>query len=1092
MIHLARFSIRRPVVALVVWFTVAAGLAVVGLGVSDQLSPTIMTVAGTESSRATQLSEEEFGPGVLVPVLLQGPKAQVDLQGPALVSRLAARKDTRVMSAWDAGDTGKALRPSPTSAMIVASVARSERDMVDTYQAQIQDVVDRTVSSPVHAHVTGQPTLDIALKDAAVDTTRTAELLAIPIIFLVLLLLLARPVAAGLVAVFGAATVFVSYGAMTLNAQIIDIDATAVTLASVSGLALGVGFALMVLERFLEEEAPRGPGRAEAALAASRAVATSGRAVLFAGTVIMASLVIAVLIGPTDILASVGVGVLLCSALGTGAAVVVMPAALVLLGHRVDAGRFALPAPLVGGWHRLVGEDSFVTRHAVGAGAVATAALLVLAVPLATMETGPPDVTQLPEDSVARQDFEAVAQAMGPGWPTPFNVLVVARDHPVTDVALLRQLDTYQAGLAKDPRVASVVGPGELRAQTKDLGKLPKSLEDSSKLLKNGKKDLGRLAGGLGLAGAGARQLKAGLQDAASGAGQLQSGSGSATSGAGQLKGGLAAAESGARKISAGLGSALSGAQALRAGAAQALTGSKQLSGGLGTAARPVTAGVPVVKQMAADVSAAVGRLGTLAGTAQATTQNVDQAIVALQAVEADGPQYQAALGALRQARSSAAGVESGIGGVQKTVGGASAVASAFAAQTGDLANGLSRLLAGSTALQGGIAKLSAGNAQLADGIAQLNSGGGQLATGLDKLRVGAGALESGLGQLTTGAGQLAGGLQAGTGPTTELANGLGQLQSGVAKFRGQLPSPKDVEQLQQQSPGLFDSGYFVLAAITGAPPDQRNQASFAINLDNGGSAGQIVVISKYASKDQRTRDLAGDLQDSADRFAQTSETETAVGGPAGSLADYEDATVARIAPVVAGIAIVVALLLMLMLRTVVLPLVAVAFDLLTASAAFGVLELLYGGDDPLLGGPGYVDPMSIIGIFAAVFGIAMVYEVMLLTRTREAFLASGDPHLALREGLRSTAAVSTGVALAMVAAAAPFLFTGLVTVQQFGIGLAVVAVLDAFIVRPVLLPAAVELLGRAAWWPTSRAAPGAPAPPPAVSVPPTAIAPRS
>ena len=451
-----------------------------------------------------------------------------------------------------------------------------------------------------------------------------------------------------------------------------------------------------------------------------------------------------------------------------------------------------------------------------------------------------------------------------------------------------------------------------------------------------------------------------------------------------------------------------------------------------------------------------------------------------MQGLNASGPEYDAALAALRQARDSAENVSGSIGGVQNKVSGASGVASAFATQTGQLSAGLGQLLAGSTALQSGIAKLSAGNAELATGIGQLNSGGGQLTSGLDKLRVGAGALEAGLGQLTSGTGQLAGGLAAGAGPSGQLTSGLSQLEAGVVKFRGQLPSPKDLEQLQRQSPGLFDSGYFVLAAVAGSPAALRNQATFAVNLDRGGSAGQIVVIPRYASKDERTQELAVSLKRSADAFAARTATQTAVGGPAGDLADFNDETAARIWLVVAALAGAVALMLMLMLRTVVLPVVAVAFDLLAAGAAFGVLQLLYTGSDPLLGGPGYLDPMSVIGIFAAVFGISMVYEVLLLHRTREAFVRSGDPHLALREGLRSTAAVSTGVAVAMLAAVAPFLFTGLVTVQQFGIGLAVVVLIDALIVRPVLLPAAVEVLGRRAWWPTSRrepAAPSAPAP---------------
>ena len=71
------------------------------------------------------------------------------------------------------------------------------------------------------------------------------------------------------------------------------------------------------------------------------------------------------------------------------------------------------------------------------------------------------------------------------------------------------------------------------------------------------------------------------------------------------------------------------------------------------------------------------------------------------------------------------------------------------------------------------------------------------------------------------------------------------------------------------------------------------------------------------------------------------------------------------------ALSVAVALVLMIGLRTITLPLVAVAFDALTILATFGAMTLLFGGDDPLLGGPGYLDPMSIIGIFAAIFGIS-------------------------------------------------------------------------------------------------------------------------
>jgi RND superfamily putative drug exporter len=166
-------------------------------------------------------------------------------------------------------------------------------------------------------------------------------------------------------------------------------------------------------------------------------------------------------------------------------------------------------------------------------------------------------------------------------------------------------------------------------------------------------------------------------------------------------------------------------------------------------------------------------------------------------------------------------------------------------------------------------------------------------------------------------------------------------------------------------------------------------------------------------------------------------------------------------------LAVAVAVLLMALLRAVVLPLLAVVFDLLAAAATFGALWLLFGGDDPVLGGPGYLDPMSIVGIFAAIFGITMVYEVVLLQRTREVLAETRDPVRAVRDGLRQTAGPATGAALAMVAAVLPFAAADVLTIRQFGLGVAIAVVIDALIVRPVVLPAAAAAIGRRGWWPT-------------------------
>ncbi len=1068
MIRLAKLSIRFPVHAVVLWAFIAFALAAVGLGVSHSLSPSVTVVPGSESSRAQQLARDEFGPSVLVPILLEGPARDLDRQGPRVVVALGKRPDTRVMSAWSQGETGASLRPSANAAMIVVSVARTERAMVKTVQPQIERTVAEQTAAPVHASITGQPTLDRALKDEALSTTRSAELIAIGLLFALLLIGLRAPVAAFVLSAFGAVTTLAGFGLMTLLAAVFDTDPIAVALASLAGLALGVGFALAILDRFREEER-LAPG--DAALAATAAVGSAGRAVLVAGTAMIVALLLAVAIAPTKILTSLGIGVLLCSTLATGAAVVVLPAVLTLLGRRIFAFSFPAPRFLARGWDWLVGRGRWVTRWAVAAGALATAAMIALAIPAAGLQTGPPDVTMLPASSPARQDFERVAAVMGPGWPTPYNVVVSAR-RPITDPALLKDIRDYQRVIAEDVRVDSVVGPGAFIAQANDLKALPAGLKDSAKLLKGGKRDLGRLERGLGQAGTGAQQLRSGLGSAAEGAGKLQSGSGSAQAGAGQLRAGLEKARAGAAAVSGGLRTALAGAEALKRGSAQALSGSKTLTGGLGSAAGPVKAGLPVFQGLARDVAAASSSVTAAHGAAQSTSSQIAGALDALKGMTTgkQDPDYAAALNSLAAAQNAAGGVESALAGVEPKLSGAAGVSAAAATQVAELSKGLSRLYAGSTQLQNGIASLRKGNADLAGGIAQLSGGGTQLTGGLQQLRDGATALESGLGQLTNGAGQLQSGLSSGVAPAGQLAGGLDQLQAGVTKFRGSLPSTKDIEQLQRQSPGLFDSGYFVLAAIQGAPKADRALASFAVNLDRGGTAGQIVVVPHEAASSDATRALGGDLRDSAAAFAAKTGTQVAVGGPAGDLRDFTNETNARLPLVIVALALAIALVLAAALRTLALPLVAAAFDLLTAAATFGAMALLFGGDNPLLGGPGYLDPMSIIGIFAAIFGITATYEVLLLMRTRERLDAGDDPPSALAFGLRRTAAVATGAGAVMIAAALPFAFSELGNIRQFGVGIAIAVALDALIVRPVLLPAAMAVLGRRGWWPWSRA----------------------
>ncbi len=1067
MIGLANTAVRHPKAALAIAAIVTIALGLIGLGVDHSLSPSITTVPGTQSATAQSIATARFGPTQLVPILLEGPKAKLNVEGPALVRALVKRPHTRVLSAWDAGVASAGLRPSATAAMIVVSVDRSEQDATTYDQPQITALVHREVSGGVRAYITGQPSIDAAIKSQSISTTRRDEFIALGILFLLLLVGLRAPLAAATVTVVGGATVFAGMGVMALVGKATPTDPLSLATATMTGLSLGVAFSLMILDRFHQEEDahPRA-----AALAASEAVLTSGRTILLAGTGSVLALVLADVFGPTKVLTSLGTGAVLCALLATGAAAVIVPAALALWGNEMNSWRLPTPGFVARGWEHLAGGGgSWVRRHAAGAGAIATALLILLAIPALSMTTGPTNVKLLPPSSSARVAFTEVARVMGAGWPTPYNVIIANPTGPITTTKTLAALDGVQTTMAKDPAVASVTGPGEFSSQDKQLQALPTSLNSSSKLISGAKVSLLQLVNGLGQAGSGASQIKSGLVSASNGAGQLHSGSGQAQSGAAQLHSYLGQAQAGSATLAAGLDQALAGATALKNGASQALAGSTQLTNGLAQAQGPVVAGQPSFKQLAALTASTSGALTALKGQADTAAGAISNAQSALGGMTTgkNDPQYSATVSALNQAQTAVAQLQGGIGPAASSAATAASLAGVIASQAATLASGLTQLHNGAAQLQAGIEQLRGGNVQLATGIGRLSSGGGQLTIALGQLRTGAGTLASGLAQLTGGAGQLESGLSTGVSPTGQLVNGLGIMQASVSKFRGQLPNTAQLTELQQQSPGLFNSGYFMLAAVAGALPANRNAATFAVNVANGGNTGQIVVISKYPSTDARSVALGMRLQRTITHFAAVNHLQAAVGGPMGSLNDYQSSAQARLPWVILGVALGLALFLGLALRAVVLPILAVVFNLLTTAAAFGVLQLLFGGSNPPLGGPGYIDPVSITEIFAAIFGLSIVFVILLLTRTEEAFSDGANVDEGLARAMRSTAAVSVGMGLLMVAVMVTFATSGLIPIREIGVGTATAVLLDVLLLRPVLLPAAIEVMGHGGWWPT-------------------------
>jgi uncharacterized membrane protein YdfJ with MMPL/SSD domain len=162
-------------------------------------------------------------------------------------------------------------------------------------------------------------------------------------------------------------------------------------------------------------------------------------------------------------------------------------------------------------------------------------------------------------------------------------------------------------------------------------------------------------------------------------------------------------------------------------------------------------------------------------------------------------------------------------------------------------------------------------------------------------------------------------------------------------------------------------------------------------------------------------------------------------------------------------------LVLMVMLRSLLLPLKAVLMNLLSIGAAFGVLVAVFqwGWLDSVLGfeSLGALDTINVPLIFAIVFGLSMDYEVFLMSRIRERYLVHGDNERAVAEGLASSARTISSAALIMSSVFAVFVLTGVPSIKELGLGCAVAIALDATLVRLILVPAAMKLMGKWNWW---------------------------
>jgi RND superfamily putative drug exporter len=217
---------------------------------------------------------------------------------------------------------------------------------------------------------------------------------------------------------------------------------------------------------------------------------------------------------------------------------------------------------------------------------------------------------------------------------------------------------------------------------------------------------------------------------------------------------------------------------------------------------------------------------------------------------------------------------------------------------------------------------------------------------------------------------------------------------------------------------------------------------------------------------DVEARQIDGDeIRGLARRFQRDTGIAAPVGGTAPELTDFARVNSERVPLLILAICLVTYLALIPILRSVVLPAIAVGLNMLTVAAAFGLLTLLFVGADPPMGGAGKLDVVTVTGIFVITFALSIDYQVFLLTRMREEYVRTQSHEAAVEFGISKTARVVTGAAAIMVAVFTAFALSSFSLIQQLGIGLATAVLIDATVVRLGLLPSIMKLAGDRAWW---------------------------
>ena len=287
------------------------------------------------------------------------------------------------------------------------------------------------------------------------------------------------------------------------------------------------------------------------------------------------------------------------------------------------------------------------------------------------------------------------------------------------------------------------------------------------------------------------------------------------------------------------------------------------------------------------------------------------------------------------------------------------------------------------------------------------------------------------------------------------MAKGFGAGYSGPLQLVASIPNGADTNVITN------------LESAIASDPDVAQVTPVHITQDH--RLGILTVYSKSSPQSVATTDLIKRLRTKTiPNVLAGSPIRVYVGGSVAIYADFANVLSGKLPTFIGVVVLLSFLLLMILFRSVVIPLTAAAMNMLAIGAAFGVIVagFQWGWAEPLLGthgGP--IEAFLPIMLFAILFGLSMDYEVFLVSRIQEEWLHTHDNATAVRRGLAATGGVITAAATIMFSVFAAFVFGGQRIIQEFGVGLAAAVLFDATFIRSALVPALMQWIGSANWW---------------------------